>query len=152
VRRTASESLSLIIFATGVALLVNVFSPAGIPVTRALPLTDLDPRYITPEDAKSRFDRGRTIFVDARKPDEFARGHIEGALGFDVTAFPARLSALAPLLPREASIVVYCGGTDCGQSRDLANRLEAVGYRRENIRIFRGGWKVWKANRWPSEP
>jgi rhodanese-related sulfurtransferase len=144
------ESLALLAFATGAALAFNAFSPAGIAVTRALPLRELDDRFLSDEEAKARYDAGRTIFVDARKPDEFARGCIEGALSLSVESFAARYDAVARLLPREADLVVYCGGVDCAQSRALADRLELAGHPRERVRIFRGGWKAWAARGWPA--
>jgi rhodanese-related sulfurtransferase len=145
------ESAAVLALATGVALVANGVSPAGIPVMRPLALTDLDPRYITDEEAKARHEAGRSIFVDARKPAEFGRGHVLGALNLPVESFPESFARTSGALPRETEIVVYCGGSDCSESRDLANRLQEVGYARERLKVFRGGWRAWKARGWPAE-
>jgi rhodanese-related sulfurtransferase len=149
--RLLSEILAVLSVATGLGLAVNAFSPRGIAVTRPLPLHELDARYITTDEAKARFDAGRAIFVDARKPEEFARGHVFGALNLPLETFPASYARKAAVLPREVEIVVYCGGIDCAESRELANRLQQVGYSRDRLKVFRGGWTEWKARGWPAE-
>lgn len=150
-KRLVLETLAVLAVGAGVGLAVNALSPESVAVTQALPVKDLDDRYITAEETWERFEKGMTIFVDARKPDEFARGHVAGALNLPAEEFAARYVEMAAVLPREADIVTYCGGEDCALSRQLADRLGEVGYAREKVRIFRGGWKVWKERAWPVE-
>jgi len=45
-------------------------------------------------------------------------------------------------LPRNAEIVVYCGGPKCPQSRMAAQKLRKLGY--ENVRAYEGGLEQWK--------
>ena len=45
-------------------------------------------------------------------------------------------------LPKHASIVTYCSGPACPQSRAAAEKLAALGYR--NVRPFEGGLTAWK--------
>ena len=45
-------------------------------------------------------------------------------------------------LPRNAEIVVYCGGPKCPQSRMAAEKLAKLGY--ENVRAYEGGLEEWK--------
>jgi rhodanese-related sulfurtransferase len=146
-----SEAGAILALATGLALAVNAVSPAGIPVTRAIPLAELDDRFIPTAEAKARFDAGRTIFVDGRKASEFAQGHIEGAVSLPLEGFETRYVEAARLLPKEAAIVVYCRGAGCSESRQVADRLQQMGYARERLRIFRDGWTAWKARGWPSD-
>jgi rhodanese-related sulfurtransferase len=40
-------------------------------------------------------------------------------------------------LPKDAEIVVYCGGPKCPLSRMAAEKLEKLGY--ENVRAYEGG-------------
>jgi rhodanese-related sulfurtransferase len=154
VKRLLVEAAGVLALATGLALAVNALSPAGIPVLRPLPLTDLDPRYLTPEETRARFEAGRSIFVDARKPEEYRKGRIEAALNLPAdlppVEFQQHYAALAPQLPKETELVVYCGGSDCALSRQLADQLRLYGH--EQVKIFRGGWTEWKARGWPSEP
>ena len=46
-------------------------------------------------------------------------------------------------LPKNAEIVVYCGGPQCPQSRMAAEKLTKLGY--ENVRAYEGGLEEWKA-------
>jgi rhodanese-related sulfurtransferase len=46
-------------------------------------------------------------------------------------------------LPKNAEIVVYCGGPKCPQSRMAAEKLVKLGY--ENVRAYEGGIEEWKA-------
>ena len=47
-----------------------------------------------------------TVIIDVRTPDEFASGHLEGALNIDVQSadFAARIQSLDP----DAPYIVYC--------------------------------------------
>ena len=46
-------------------------------------------------------------------------------------------------LPKDAEIVVYCGGPACPQSRMAAEKLVKLGY--ENVRAYEGGLEEWHA-------
>ena len=146
-----SEIAALIAFASGLGLAVNAVSPAGISVTRALPIAELDDRFITAEEARARFEAGRSIFVDGRTAKEFAAGRIEGAVSLPLDAFEARYVEAAKLLPREAELVVYCRGAGCSESRQVADQLQLLGYDRTRIRVYRDGFEAWKARGWPVE-
>ena len=45
-------------------------------------------------------------------------------------------------LPKNAEIVVYCGGPKCPQSRMAAEKLAKLGY--ENVRAYESGLEEWK--------
>lgn len=65
-----------------------------------------------------------TVIIDVRTPQEFASGHLQGAVNIDVQAadFEARISELDP----EASYFVYCrSGNRSGQAID---RMRALGF------------------------
>jgi rhodanese-related sulfurtransferase len=46
-------------------------------------------------------------------------------------------------LPKDAEIVVYCGGPKCPVSRMAAEKLAKLGY--ENVRAYVGGLEEWKS-------
>jgi rhodanese-related sulfurtransferase len=52
-------------------------------------------------------------------------------------------------LPKDAEIVVYCGGPKCPQSRMAAEKLVKLGY--ENVRAYEGGLEEWKSAGFPVE-
>ena len=82
----------------------------------ALPLTGCPPA----EPIEVTAD---TIIIDVRTPEEFATGHLEGALLLDVQS--AEFDALAAELDPDASYIVYCrSGNRAGTAIE---RLAALG-------------------------
>lgn len=64
------------------------------------------------------------VVIDVRTPDEYAAGHLEGALNVDVQAadFTARIAELDP----EAGYVLYCrSGSRAGVAAD---QMAALGF------------------------
>ena len=45
-------------------------------------------------------------------------------------------------LPKDAEVIVYCGGPKCPQSRMAAEKLQTFGY--TNVRAYEGGIEEWK--------
>jgi rhodanese-related sulfurtransferase len=58
---------------------------------------------ITPAEAKTLVKKGAPL-VDVRTPDEFAAGHIEGAINIPIDELDARKGEL----PKDKDIVLYC--------------------------------------------
>jgi rhodanese-related sulfurtransferase len=143
------QVVSILAVTTLLALAANALSPLGISVTRALTLRELDARYITAEETKARHEAGQSLFLDARRAEHFARGHIAGAQSIPGDEFDQRFVDMAAWLPKEAEIVIYCDGKSCGLGRQVADKLAPLGYTR--IVIFRDGWAGWKERGWPVE-
>lgn len=80
------------------------------------------------------------LLLDVRTPEEFASGHVEGALNIDHSQVSARLEEIAGLVEgdRHKPIVVYCRS---GRRSGLAKQtLEAAGFDRvTNL----GGYRDW---------
>ncbi len=92
---------------------------------------------------KKLFDAGAALFVDARSPEEFAEGHIRGAVNLpfdDVFRKPELAKTLAD---GGKPIVAYCDGGDCELSRNLAFSLIEGGHRK--VLVFTGGTAGWTA-------
>ena len=76
--------------------------------------------------------------LDVRPEDEFALGHVPGALNIPLGALKKRLSELDP----SKEVVAYCRGPYCVLS------FEAVAYLRErgfNVRRLEDGLPEWRA-------
>jgi len=87
-------------------------------------------------------EAGSGLFLDARSAEEYAAGHIAGAVSLpfdDVFKDPRRL---AQIEDGGRPIVTYCGGGDCDLSRNLAMSLIDAGRRR--VVVFTGGLPEWK--------
>jgi rhodanese-related sulfurtransferase len=107
-------------------------------------------RDLGSDQAWAAFQR-RIPFLDARRSDDFRAGHLAGAFSVPVweavlegriTEFEARAQP-DPAQP----IVLYCSGGDCEDSRLLARKLVALGYR--NLLIYRDGYPDWVAKHRP---
>lgn len=79
--------------------------------------------------------RDRVQVVDVRNPDEWASGHLPGALHIPLAALPERLGELDP----SAAIVVHCQGG--GRSSIAASYLQSRGI--SNVSNLSGGYEDW---------
>jgi rhodanese-related sulfurtransferase len=99
---------------------------------------------------------GRVLWVDARKREEWRRNGVEGSVLINLDAAEDFDSMVAEALPRLAEakrIVVYCGDSGCGTSREVSKLLCEYGLGvkgdRKNsdpeahgpeIYVLHGGW------------
>jgi rhodanese-related sulfurtransferase len=104
---------------------------------------------LTLEETKEKLDQGGVIFLDAREASEYELKHIKGALSFPVSHFGLYYPKMKKLLPKDAEIVIYCAGEECGASLHLAEEL--IGLQYENIQVFLGGWVEWHKAGFPAE-
>jgi rhodanese-related sulfurtransferase len=88
----------------------GLLSRKSAPAREALPVAEI----------ARRLRAGEILLVDVRERGEWDAGHIPGAELAPLSAFPA----LAPKLPTDRPVVLYCkGGTRSGQALALAARL-----------------------------
>ncbi|SHE72116.1 thioredoxin [Mariniphaga anaerophila] len=79
------------------------------------------------------------IILDVRTPDEFSRGHIEGATNMDSESRELKKKLL--LLSKEVPIYIYCLSGD--RSRDVARVLTQNGYAKVyNLRRGTIEWRL----------
>lgn len=72
-----------------------------------------------------RIQRGEVTLLDVRPPDEFAAGHLPGAISIPLAELRRRLAEL----PRRKVIVAYCRGPFCVMAIDAVELLRAKGFR-----------------------
>lgn len=82
------------------------------------------------------------LIVDARSPELYAAGAIEGAVSLPMVDIEAVLPEFLSRFGKDTLIVTYCSGFGCPDSFDLGVRLIAAGYR--DVRIFEGGYPEWR--------
>ncbi len=93
---------------------------------------------MTRQELMSSLHDGMVTLLDVRPEDEFALGHLPGALNMPLGELEQRLSEL----PKDHEIVAYCRGPYCVLSFEAVANLRAKGYR---VRRLEDGFPEWKA-------
>ncbi|EGO93313.1 metalloregulator ArsR/SmtB family transcription factor [Acidiphilium sp. PM] len=91
-----------------------------------------------------RLRDGSVTLLDVRPADEFARGHLPGALNIPLDQLDAALGGFTENVP----VVAYCRGPYCVLSYDAVAQLRARGV--QAIRL-EDGYPEWKAAGLPVE-
>lgn len=145
----------IILISSAMGLIYNAVSPGGIALkgnwspkitsdSLVVPYgyeEDVDPPAISLDYAMMKFQSRKTIFLDARYPEDFKAGRIKGAINLPYEESEEYAPQVLPKLPQEEEIIAYCDGTECEESLLLARELRELGY--ENIKVFFGGWQEW---------
>lgn len=100
-----------------------------------------DPEEIEPIDRKELrklLSRGDVVVVDVRPPEEYAAGHIKGALSIPLDELTSRLDEV----PADAEIVVYCRGPYCVYARQAVRMLRSRGQRARRLVDGLPEWRV----------
>lgn len=155
------------VVATAVGVTVNAIRPDGVALipsggvvstaqhgdptanpdtSAAAPLAE---GAISLEEMKRRFDSGTSIIIDARSPEEYAQGHIPGAINIPHDQIPKFFDVLNSQVPTDAEAALYCRGPACDFSDLLATEMKVIGY--TNVSIFHGGWEQWTKAGYPTE-
>jgi rhodanese-related sulfurtransferase len=92
----------------------------------------------------SRLRDGLVTVLDVRPEDEFALGHISGAVNIPLGKLKHRLGEL----PADREVIAYCRGPYCVLSFEAVAALRARGYR---VRRLEDGYPEWKAAGLPIE-
>lgn len=82
------------------------------------------------------------VVLDVREPDEFAAGHIPGAINVPRGLLEFKLSATPELERRDLDILLYCRSG--GRAALAACSLQDMGY--ANVRSIEGGYDAWLAS------
>ena len=80
--------------------------------------------------------------VDARSPDLFAMGSIDGALSLPLVDTDAFLPDFLARVDKDQVIITFCSGFGCPDSFDLGVLLIELGY--QDVRVFEGGYPEWR--------
>lgn len=95
-------------------------------------------------DLLARMRDGVVTVLDVRPEDEFALGHVPGAVNVPLSALERQLADL----PRDKEIVAYCRGPYCVLSFEAVAELRARGF---SVRRLEDGFPEWKTNGLPVE-
>ena len=99
---------------------------------------------VTRKGLAARMRDGLVTVIDVRPPDEFALGHVPGAINVPLADLQARLPEFDP----DREIVAYCRGPWCVMSFEAVAALRKRGFQ---ARRLEDGLPEWKAAGLPVE-
>jgi rhodanese-related sulfurtransferase/DNA-binding transcriptional ArsR family regulator len=97
-----------------------------------------DMEAVSRGELRERSRAGTVTILDVRPEDEFALGHLPGALNIPLRELEARLGELHP----KQEIVAYCRGPYCVLSYEAVAKLRARGFK---VRRLEDGLPEWRA-------
>jgi len=151
----ASQVAVLVVAAVVCGAVVNALHPRGIPWVgewahrvealaerEGIPVVEL-------ARVKELADGGGGMVLDARSVEDYAAGHVPGALSLPREAFYETLAELEPLLSREELVVTYCSGPECDDALAIARWLREQGF--AQVALFVDGFEAWRRAGYPVE-
>lgn len=81
------------------------------------------------------------VLIDVREADEFAAGHLAGAVHIPRGLLEFKLTAMPALQARDLAVVLYCKTS--GRAALAAQSMQAMGYL--NVTSLAGGYDAWVA-------
>ena len=96
------------------------------------------------EELLVRAKKGLVTVLDVRPPEEYAAGHLPGAINVPME----RLEGYLAMLPKKREIVAYCRGPYCLMSFEAVAALRQRGWK---ARRLEEGFPEWKAAGLPVE-
>jgi rhodanese-related sulfurtransferase/DNA-binding HxlR family transcriptional regulator len=99
---------------------------------------------VSRDELKARLRKGSVVVLDVRPADEYAAGHLPGAMSIPVNELKRRLKEV----PRGQEIVACCRGPYCVYSYDAIAILRPKGFQ---VRRLKGGYLEWMAAGLPIE-
>lgn len=90
------------------------------------------------KDLAERMRSGLVTVVDVRPREEYAAGHLSGAINIPLADIEKNLSKL----PRDREIVAYCRGPFCVLSFEAVARLRKEGLKARRLETGFPEWKV----------
>jgi rhodanese-related sulfurtransferase len=85
-----------------------------------------------------RLGRRNVLVLDVRPEEEYAAGHIPGAISMPPGEVERRLAEL----PKRKEIVAYCRGPYCVYAHDAVQLLRSRGYRARRLEVGVPGWRA----------
>jgi rhodanese-related sulfurtransferase/DNA-binding transcriptional ArsR family regulator len=97
-----------------------------------------DPEPVTRAELAARLRRGDVVVLDVRPAEEYAAGHIPGAVSVPIE----RLEAEIGRLPRDGEIVAYCRGPYCLYAPSAVRLLRERGFAARRLEDGLPEWRL----------
>lgn len=99
---------------------------------------------VTREHLRKRLKQGEVTVIDVRPPEEFAAGHLPGAVNIPLMELDGKIEAL----PYDREIIAYCRGPYCVLAFEAAAKLRERGFQ---ARRMQDGFPEWLTAGFPVE-
>ena len=109
-----------------------------------LSLHDALPISVPAREVLARLKNGLVTVLDVRPAEEFAAGHLRGAINVPVDKLETYLSKL----PKRKEVVAYCRGPYCLMSFEAVEKLRKRGFKAKRLE---DGYPEWRAAGLPVE-
>lgn len=142
--------IGLVVISALLAAVANTIHPRRIPWVQAwryhveAQAREAGIKTIPLSVAIDLFKNQQARFIDARTTDEFAAGHIPGAISIPVETMDEAFMQLFEQFDFERRFIVYCKNRDCDDALLVAKELQAMGT--TNLMLYVDGFKVWKTH------
>ncbi len=86
------------------------------------------------------------LFIDTRKPERFAEGHIPGAKNMRTPDIDLRYGT-DPALEKYKNLIIYGENPGQANTHAMAKRMIEAGYNgfaKRRVKVFLGGWREWE--------
>lgn len=93
---------------------------------------------VTVKDLADRMRSGLVTVIDVRPPEEYAAGHLPGAINMPVADLKKNMAKL----PRGREVVAYCRGPFCLLSFEAVAQLRSKGLQARRLETGYPEWKV----------
>ncbi len=96
-----------------------------------------NPEFMDARQLRERLNPRELVVIDVRSAEEFAIGHIDGAINIPAGELPSRIGEL----PSNTTIVTVCnlgGARSCGAAQQLRD------FGCSSVFVLRGGFRGWR--------
>jgi rhodanese-related sulfurtransferase len=90
---------------------------------------------------------GKRIVIDVREYDEFAAGHLPGAINIPRGVLEFKIGMVPECANKAGSFLIYCRTS--GRAALSAVQLQKIGY--DNVISMAGGFEAWNTEGRPTE-
>jgi rhodanese-related sulfurtransferase len=127
--------------------LVTLLSFGAVAAAQDAPMEIAGARTV---DAKQIFElvskSSSMVILDNRKPEDFAAGHLEGAIRLiDTDVTPETLAKY--VATKDTPVLFYCNGVKCGRAAKATQKAVELGY--SKVYYYALGMDEWNAERLP---
>lgn len=116
--------------------------PAALLLLTFFSLGLAQPKIVTVDDLKAALANPKVFVIDVRTPQEFAQGHIKGAVNWPLQEIDRWWNRV----PKDRVVYIHCNTQN--RSGVAVQYLMNKGY--QNLNLVYGGIQAWLARKYPT--